>query len=73
MNNHNRKRSIGAGTLAIIAAAIVLILAVLTWGPGSTRHVETNPGPSGTAGSTTVDQTPPPAEGPSSNTTGSAR
>jgi hypothetical protein len=62
-----------AGTLAIIAAAFVLVLAILAWGPGSTRHVESNPGPSGTAGSTTMDQTPPAAEGPSGNTTGSAR
>jgi hypothetical protein len=73
MNSHDRKGSISAGTLAIIAAAFALVLAILTWGPGSTRHVEGNPGPSGTVGSTTPDQTPPPADSPSpGNTTGSA-
>ncbi|SHL41823.1 hypothetical protein SAMN05444159_5852 [Bradyrhizobium lablabi] len=72
-DSHDRKGLINAGTLTVLAAAFVLVLAILVWGPGSTRHVESNPGPSGTAGSTRVDQTPPPAEGPSGNTTGSAR
>jgi hypothetical protein len=74
MNNNDQKGSISVGTLAIIGAAFVLVLAVLLWGPGSTRHVEINPGPSGTVGSTTPDQTPPPADSPTpGNTTGSAR
>ena len=60
-------------TLGIVVAAFVLLFVVLTWGPWSTRHVESNPGPSGTPGSTVVDKTPPPADSPSGNTTGSAR
>src|SRR6266404_7891896 len=72
-DNHDRKGSISGGTLAIIAAAFVLALAVLTWGPWNTSHVASNPGPSGTPGSTAVDQTPPPAAGPSGTTTGAGR
>jgi hypothetical protein len=72
-DNQDPKGSTYGGPLAMIAAAFVLVLAILTWGPWSTRHVASNPGPSGTAGSTAVDQTPPPAESPSGNTTGSAR
>jgi hypothetical protein len=68
----NRKGSISGGTLALIVAAFVVAFAILTWGPWSTGHVASNPGPSGTSGSTAVDQTPPPAQGPS-GTTGSAR
>jgi hypothetical protein len=69
----NRRGSISGGTLALIVAAFVVALAILTWGPWSTRHVASNPGPSGTSGSTAVDRTPPPAEGPSGTTTGAAR
>ncbi len=58
---------------AIIAAAFILAVAILSWGPWNTTHVESNPGPSGTAGSTALNQTPPPAAGPSDSTTGSAR
>jgi hypothetical protein len=72
-NNHDRKGSINGGTLAIIAAAFVLALAVLTWGPWNTNHVASNPGPSGTPGSTAIDQTPPPAASPSATTTGVGR
>jgi hypothetical protein len=72
-DNHDRNGSTNRGTLAIIAAAFILVLAVLTWGPWSTSHVASNPGPSGTPGSTAMDRTPPPAESPSGNTTGSAR
>jgi len=72
-DNHDRKGSINGRTLAMIAAAFVVVLAILSWGPWSTRHVESNPGPSGTAESTVVNQTPPPAESPSGNTTGSTR
>jgi hypothetical protein len=72
-DNQDQKGPVNKGTLAIVAAAFVLLLAVLTWGPWSTDHVESNPGPSGTPGSTVVDKTPPPAESPSGNTTGSAR
>jgi hypothetical protein len=72
-DNHDRKGSISGGTLAIIAAAFMLALAVLTWGPWNTQHVAVNPGPSGTPGSTAVEQTPPPASSPSETTTGAGR
>ena len=72
-DNQDRKSSINGGTLAIIAAAFILALAILTWGPWNTKHVASNPGPSGTPGSTALDQAPPPAEGPSATTTGAAR
>jgi hypothetical protein len=72
-DDQDRKSSISGGTLGIIAAAFVLALAVLTWGPWNTKHVASNPGPSGTPGSTAMDKTPPPAEGPSGTTTGAAR
>jgi hypothetical protein len=72
-DNQHQKGPVNRGTLAIVAAAFVLLLAILAWGPWSTNHVESNPGPSGTPGSTIVDKTPPPAESPSGNTTGSAR
>ncbi len=72
-DNHDRKGSISGGTLAIIAAAFVLALAVLTWGPWNINHVASNPGPSGTPGSTAVEQAPPPAPGPSGTTTGAGR
>jgi hypothetical protein len=72
-DNRHRKGSTNGRTLAIIAAAFVLVLAILAWGPWNTGHVASNAGPSGTAGSTAVEQTPPPAESPSGATTGSAR
>jgi hypothetical protein len=69
----NGKGSISGGTLAIIVAAIILVFGILAWGPWSTTHVASNPGPSGTPGSTAVERAPPPAEGPTGNTTGTAR
>ena len=57
----------------VIAVAFILAVAILTWGPWNSTHVPPNPGPSGTPGSTTLDQTPPPADGPSETTTGAAR
>jgi hypothetical protein len=72
-DNQDSKGQTNGGTLAVIAAAVVLVLAMLAWGPWNTGHVASNPGPSGTAGSTAVERTPPPAESPSGNTTGSAR
>jgi hypothetical protein len=60
-------------TFAVIAV-VMLAVAILTWGPWNTEHVASNPGPSGTPGSTALDQTPPPAASPSSGTTtGAAR
>jgi hypothetical protein len=58
---------------AAIAVAVVLAVAIVTWGPWNTTHVAPNPGPSGTPGSTVLDETPPPAQGPSETTTGMAR
>ena len=58
---------------AAIAVAFVLAVAIVTWGPWNTTHVAPNPGPGGTTGSTVLDGTPPPAEGPSKSTTGMAR
>jgi len=59
--------------LAAVAVAFVLAVAILTWGPRNTERVAINPGPSGIPGSTTLDQTPPPAASPSATTTGAAR
>ena len=42
-------------TFAVIAV-VMLAVAILTWGPWSTEHVASNPGPSGTPGSTAVNQ-----------------
>ena len=61
------------GRFAVLAVAFVMAVAIVTWGPGNTTHVAPNPGPSGTPGSTVLDGTPPPAEGPSGTTTGMAR
>jgi hypothetical protein len=72
-DSQDRKGSTSGRTLAMIVAAFVVVLAILTWGPWNTTHVASNPGPSGTPGSTTSDPTPPPADGPSEITTGSAR
>jgi hypothetical protein len=59
-------------TLAVIAAFVFALL-ILAWGPWNTRHVDSNPGPSGTPGSTAVESTPPPAASPSGTTTGTVR
>jgi hypothetical protein len=59
--------------LAAIAAAFILTVAILTWVSGNTTHVAPNPGPNGTPGSTVLNESPPPAEGPSETTTGMAR
>jgi len=69
----DRNGSISYRTFAVIAGAFILAVAILTWGPWNTTHVPHNPGPSGTPGSTTLNQTPPPAAGPSETTTGAAR
>jgi hypothetical protein len=58
---------------AVIAVAFILAVAILTRGPWNTTHIAPNPGPSGTPGSTALDQIPPPAAGPSETTTGTAR
>ncbi len=45
--------------LAAIAAAFILAVAILAWGPRNTTHIAPNPGPSGTPGSTVLEETPP--------------
>jgi hypothetical protein len=69
----DREASISFRTFAVIAVALILAVAILTGGPWNTTRVASNPGPSGIPGSTTLDQTPPPAAGPSGTTTGAAR
>ena len=72
-DGQDNKGPVSGGIFAVIVAAFVLVFAIILWGPWYPQHVASNPGPSGTPGSTTVDKPPPPAEGPSGNTTGSAR
>jgi hypothetical protein len=72
-DNRDRKGASGGRTLGMVVAALVVVLVLLTWGPWNTTHVASNPGPSGTPGSTVVDRTPPPADGPSGTTIGAAR
>jgi hypothetical protein len=69
---HEQNGAAKVRTLAALAAAFVFILLILVWGPWNTRHVASNPGPSGTPGSTAVEGTPPPAAGPT-ETTGTVR
>jgi hypothetical protein len=71
-DNQDREGSISFRAFAVIAA-FILAFAILTWGPWNTVHVASNPGPSGIPGSTKLDQTPPPAPGPSEGTTEAAR
>jgi hypothetical protein len=71
--SRDRERKIGSETIAVIIAVLAVVLSLLAWGPWNTSHVASNPGPSGTPGSTAVDRTPPPANGPSGGTTGTAR
>ena len=72
-DNRDQKGSINGRMLAMIAAALIIVLTLLTWGPWNTGHVASNPGPSGTPGSTALDGTPPPAASPSGSTTGAGR
>ena len=72
-DSEDRESSISFRTLAAIGVAFILAVAILTWGPRNTERVASNPGPSGIPGSTTLDQTPPPAASPSETTTGAAR
>ena len=70
---HDQEGKTRVGMVGLVAAAFALLFVLLVMGPGNRQHVESNPGPSGTPGSTIVDQKPPPAEGPSGTTTGTAR
>jgi hypothetical protein len=69
----NGQDGTGRQGIAVIAAAVIVLLGLLLWGPWNSSHVASNPGPSGTPGSTAAHETPPPAVGPSTGTTGSAR
>jgi hypothetical protein len=72
-DGQDRKGKIGRETIAIIVAAFVLLFVLMMWGPWNSPHVASNPGPSGTPGSTVVNRAPPPAAGPSGDTSGMAR
>lgn len=73
MDDRQKENSTRGTMIAAIAAALGLLFVVLIWGPGRVDHVEINPGPSGTPGSTAVNGPPPPAANPSGGTVGSAR
>jgi hypothetical protein len=70
MRNSQDRGSVSLRTVAVVAVVIILAIAALAW--ESITHVPSNPGPSGTPGSTVRDQTPPPAV-PSETTTGTFR
>jgi hypothetical protein len=72
-DGQDRERTASRQTVGLIAAAVIVVLGLLALGPWNNSHVASNPGPSGTPGSTVVEKTPPPAAGPSAGTTGSAR
>jgi hypothetical protein len=72
-DDQQRKSRTGVETIGLIVGALVLLIALLVWSPWNLQHVASNPGPSGTPGSTEVDRTPPPADSPSGSTTGTAR
>jgi hypothetical protein len=74
MDDHQKDNNSTRGTaIAAIVAALGLLFVVLVWGPGRVNHVDSNPGPSGTPGSTVKNAAPPPAESPSGGTVGSSR
>jgi hypothetical protein len=73
MPNNNRKGSVDAGTLVAIIAALFLTFAFFALGSGGETHVASNPGPSGMPESNIINPAPPPAGGPSGETTGMAR
>jgi hypothetical protein len=73
MDDNQKENSTRATAFAAIVAAVALLVVVLIWGPGRVNHVEINPGPSGTPGSTAVNGPPPPAPNPSEGTVGSSR
>jgi hypothetical protein len=73
MRDNDTEGRVSGRTLATIVCAFILLFVLFVWGPWSAKHVASNDGPSGTPGSTVVNQAPPPAPGPSGTTTGSAR
>ena len=73
MRENDTEGRVGGATLAAILCGFLLLFALFAWGPWTGKHVAGNDGPSGTSGSTAINQTPQPASGPSGTTTGSAR
>ena len=74
MQNNDREGKVSGRKLVAIVAVFILAFAFFVWGrPWSGTHIASNPGPSGTSGSTKVNPPPPPATGPSETTTGTAR
>jgi hypothetical protein len=73
MPNNDRKGKIDAGTLVAIVAALFLTFSFFALESGSGTHVASNPGPSGMPESNIINPAPPPADGPSGETTGMAR
>jgi hypothetical protein len=72
-NGQDREGKVSAEAFALIVVGFILLFALVIWGPWNSPHVASNPGPSGTPGSTAVDRTPPPAASPSGATTGAGR
>jgi len=73
MRDNDTEGRLSSTTLAAIFGVFILLFALFVWGPWGSKHVAGNDGPSGTPGSTAINQPPPPAAGPSGTTTGSAR
>jgi hypothetical protein len=73
MDQRQKENSTRGAAFAAIVAAVALMFAILLWGPGNVRHVESNPGPSGLAESTVKNAAPPPAGNPSEGTVGRTR
>jgi hypothetical protein len=74
MRNNDHEGKVSGRKLVAIVAVFILAFAFFVWGrPWSGTHIASNPGPSGTSGSTKVNPPPPPATGPSETTTGTAR
>lgn len=73
MDDRQKENSTRTTAFAAVIAAVALLVAVLIWGPGKVDHVEVNPGPAGTPGSTVKNTAPPPADNPSSGTVGTSR
>jgi hypothetical protein len=69
---NDRKGKMGGRTLVAALAVIMLAFAFFVWG-GSGTHVASNPVPSGMPESSIINPAPPPANGPSGTTIGTAR
>jgi len=72
MPNNGREGKVAGRKLVAIVAVFLLAFAFLVWGESGT-HIASNPGPSGMPESTIINSAPPPANGPSGTTTGTAR